>query len=370
MPRIIIPAILAAAYLALSSPALGSKTPNSPDLKIISVDVEGGAAVLFRTPEGKSLLIDTGFPPGIGTQRSAPGAPSTAGPMSADRIAAAAASLGIKKVDYLVMTHYHGDHLGGLEALLAKLPVANFVDHGPNRETAPAELPPERAAMTPQNRYPAWVAAYGGKGHITARVGQTLDVGSMHIEFVTADGNVPESPLPGAGQPNPGCDGVPQSDNDGGEENNRSIGMLITFGKARILYLGDLTWNKEIALLCPVNKVGKVDVYFVTGHGMNLSSSPPTRALDPIVAIMQNGPLKGGDEAPIKMVDTYPSLQGFWRAHYTIRYPDLNGDPNYIANLDWLPDQAYELALDIDPKGTIAVTNGRNGFRRTYSARP
>lgn len=363
-------ALASAALLALPGPAAESKAARqSRDLKIISVDVEGGAAVLFRTPEGKSMLIDTGFPPGIGTQRSAPGAPAPPGPMSAERIAAAAASLSIKKIDYLIMTHYHGDHVGGLEALLAKLPVDNFVDHGPNREMAPADLPPERAAMTTQARYPAWVAAYQGKGHITAHVGQTLDIGSMHIEFVTADGDVPGAPLPGAGQANPDCAGAKQSENDGGDENNRSLGMLITFAKTRILYMGDLTWNKEIALLCPVNKIGKTDVYFVTGHGMNLSSSPPTRALDPLVAIMQNGPLKGGDEAVIKMVNTYPSLQGFWRAHYTVRYPALNGDLNYIANLDWLPDQAYDLELDIAPNGIINLINGRNNFRKTYTAR-
>src|SRR5580698_10374851 len=133
----------------------------------------------------------------------------------------------------------------------------------------------------------------------------------MHIQFVSSDGVIIDHPLPGAGQPSPNCAGVPQATNDGGEENVRSIGMLITYGKTRILYLGDLTWNKEIEMLCPVNRIGKVDVYWVTGHGMNLSSSPPTAAFDPLVAIMQNGPRKGGDDAVIKTVSSYPSLQGF-----------------------------------------------------------
>jgi len=342
----------------------------SRDLKVISIDVEGGAAVLWRSPEGKSFLIDTGWTPGAGGPRPIPGAPAPAPlPSSADKIAAAAAALGITKIDYLVMTHYHADHLGGLEALLAKLPVDTFVDHGPNMEYPPAGTPPERMANTTQARYPHWVEAYQGHPHISAKVGDTLDVGSVHIQFLTADGNVPGAPLPGAGEPNPLCAGVPGHDNNGGEENVRSLGMLITFGKTRIVYLGDATWNMELKLLCPVNKVGKTDIYFVTGHGMNLSSSPPTAALDPLVAVMQNGPTKGGDKEVINTVVTYPHLQGFWRTHYSVRYPELNGDPNYIANLDWVPDQGYSLGLDITPAGGITVTNGRNNFSRSYKTR-
>src|SRR5262249_20763897 len=155
--------------------------------------------------------------PGLcnGFPAPAPGASPPPCPVSAERIAAAAASLGIKKLDYLVMTHYHADHLGGLEALLAKLPVDTFIDHGPNREFAPAGMPPERPAFTTEARYPAWVAAYQGHTHITAKVGETLDVGSMHIQFVSADGVVPDAPLPDAGQVNPACAGVPGMANNG-----------------------------------------------------------------------------------------------------------------------------------------------------------
>jgi competence protein ComEC len=335
----------------------------------VMVDADGGAAVLFVTPEGKSLLIDTGWPPGMGSPRPTSGAPAPPPrPSSADRIAAAAASLGVTKIDYLLMTHYHVDHLGGLDALLAKLPVGTFIDHGPNREMLAADANPRQAAVAPAAWYPGWVKAYEGHEHISARVGQMLDIGSMHLEFVTADGHVPSAPLPGAGQPNPACANVPGKEKDGGEENNRSLGILVTFGKTRVLELGDLTWNKEIELLCPTNKIGKVDVYFVSGHGMDLSSSPTTLALSPVVALMQNGATKGGDATVIKTVRSTPNLEGLWMDHYSVRYPDLNGDPNYIANLASAPDEGYAIGVSITPKGEITVTNDRNSFSKTYRA--
>jgi competence protein ComEC len=364
--------LAAPALLVLPSDAAApSKARTGQDLKIISIDVEGGSAVLFKTPDGKSLLIDTGWAPGGGNARPLPTTPpAPAPPTSADRIAAAAKALGITKIDYLVMTHYHADHLGGLDALLAKLPVDTFVDHGPNREFPPPNASDRQRANSTEVGYQQhWLPALQGHNHIVAITGQTLDVGKMHIQFVSSDGVLPDHPLPGAGQPNPNCAGVPQATNDGGEENVRSVGMLITYGKTRILYLGDLTWNKEIEMLCPVNRIGKVDVYWVTGHGMNLSSSPPTAAFDPLVAIMQNGPRKGGDEAVIKTVTSYPSLQGYWRTHYSVRYPDLNGDPNYIANPDWYPDQNYWIQLSITSAGKITVMNSRNRFTKSYEAR-
>jgi beta-lactamase superfamily II metal-dependent hydrolase len=335
----------AAGFNAISSKPQG-------DLRIVTVDVEGGAAVLFVTPEGKSLLIDTGWAPGIGGPRPVPGTPPPAPlPSSADRIASAAASLGVNKIDYLIMTHYHADHIGGLESLIAKLPVETFIDHGPNREESSPNANPKQLRFAPATTYPNWVAAYQGHRHITAHVGQKLDIGSMHLEFVTSDGNLPDKPLPGSGQRNPFCQGVSKMDRDGGEENARSVGTLITFGKTRLLELGDLTWNKELELLCPTNKIGKVDVYFVTGHGMDLSSSPATAALEPLLAVMQNGPAKGGDERVIETVNSYPGLAAFWRVHYSVRYPELNGDPNYIANLNGVPDARYSVDLDVSPEG-------------------
>jgi competence protein ComEC len=366
---------LALAAGAIPAQPVSQANKKSGDLKIIVIDADGGAATLFLTPEGKSLLVDAGWPEGRRGPRPQPGAPPPPPTTSsADRIAAAASSLGIKKIDYLLMTHYHIDHAGGVDALLKKLPVDTFVDHGPNREITPPDAPARRQAIAPSLFYPKWVAAYQGHRHITVHTGETLKVGSLQLKFVAGDGKVLSRPLPGAGEANPFCANVTRKDDSvyeetGGEENIRSLGALITFGKTRILDLGDLTWNKEIDLLCPVNRVGKVDIYFVTGHGMKLSSSPPTAALDPLVALMQNGSRKGGDEAVIKTVDSYPHLEGFWRLHATMRYPQLDGDPNYIVNLNQEPDHAYPLELDVTPSGTITVTNSRNQFSRSYQSR-
>jgi competence protein ComEC len=352
-------------------PATGSK-----DLKIMSIDAEGGAAVLLVTPEGKSLLIDTGFPP-RGPRPAAPGAaappppdPNAPPPLStADRIVAAAKTLGVTKIDYLLMTHYHVDHVGGVPLLLEKMQVGAFIDHGPNAELLAPDAPPRMVNNAPQLYYPKWEAAIAGHEHTTVKVGDKLDIGSLHLQIVTSAGKVLTSPLPGAGQANGACANVPAKEENGGVENEQSVGMVMTFGNTKILYLGDLTWNKEIELLCPVNRVGKVDLYFVSGHGMDLSSSPPTVALDPLVAIMQNGPTKGGDEAVIKTVNSYPSLQGFWRTHYSRRYPDSNGDPNFIANMDGVPDAGNGILVDITPSGAMTVTNTRNGFSKTVKAR-
>lgn len=363
--------MILAGLLAIAAP-LGLRaqtTKPSKDLRIVTIDADGGASVLFVTPEGKSLLIDTGWM--ARTPRPAPGATTTPPPTpsTAVRIAAAAESLGVKKIDYLLITHYHIDHIGGLQDLLAKMPVGTIIDHGPNREEALPDESSRLITVSPAALYPGYLKAIMGHPVIVPNVGDKLDIGSLHIEFVTSDGDVLHAPLPGAGQPNPACNGVPQKGPNGGEENARSLGMLMTFGKTRILDMGDLTWNKEIELLCPVNRVGKVDLYFVDGHGMDISTAPPTVALDPLVAIMENGSRKGGDEAVIKTVNSTPDLKGFWRSHSTVRYPDLDGDPNYIANLDGPTDEGYPIDVDITPQGQITVTNARNNFSKTYQAR-
>jgi beta-lactamase superfamily II metal-dependent hydrolase len=342
---------------------------SSKDLKIAVVDVEGGAATLFLTPEGRSLLIDTGWPPGFVFPKPKPGEPPPPVPTSsADRIAAAAAEMGIKKIDYLEMTHYHGDHLGGLQSLLEKLPVDTFIDHGPSRQPPPPNANAPQSPMSTDTLYGKWLAASQGHRHITIQAGQTIEIGSLSLKFVASDGNILSAPLHGAGEPNPLCKNVaPKA--PAPVEDVASLGVLMTFGKTSILDFGDLTWDKELELLCPVNKVGRVDVYFVPGHGNDLSNISPIAAFDPLVALLQNGPRKGGDPDAIRIVNSIPELEGFWQLHADALHPDLDSGPNYIANLNGEPDHAYSIELDITKDGRITVTNPRNGFTKAYQAR-
>jgi competence protein ComEC len=218
-------------------------------LEIFFIDVEGGQATLFVTPAGQSLLIDTGW--NYNAYRDA------------NRILAAAKLAKIKKIDYVLITHYHTDHAGGVPQLVAKIPVGTFIDHGPNRETSKAS----------STLYSEYQAAIGTSNHMVVKPGDKLPVKGIDAMVVSADGNVIEQSLPGAGKPNQFCEGVAQKATDP-SENARSTGVVITFGDLRIVDLGDLTWQKELELVCPNNKLGKADIYVVSHHGLDQSNSP------------------------------------------------------------------------------------------------
>src|SRR5689334_556837 len=190
-------------------------------LLIDSIDVEGGAATLYITPEGQSLLIDTGWPAGIGATD----------PDSAQRIIAAARKHGLSKLDYVLVTHYHVDHVGAVAELVAQFPVGTLLDHGPNRETLPPNAPPAAAGFAPANLYPKYLEAIRGHEHRELKAGDTLDIGSLKLTVVTSDGATIAKPLPGAGKSTAGCDSMKPKEENGGEENVRSVGLVMTFGR-------------------------------------------------------------------------------------------------------------------------------------------
>src|SRR5580704_585113 len=223
-----------------AAPAEKSKT-----LQIYFVDVEGGQATLFVTPEGQSLLIDTGWPGNDGRD--------------ADRIVAAAKLAGISKIDYVLITHFHDDHVGGVPQLVARIPVGTFIDHGENRETTNAPTVQDWKAYQQ-------VLGTGKFKRITAKPGDLLPIQGMRVSVVSSDGALIDKPLPGAGAENSACKNSEQRPADQ-TENPRSLGTLITFGKLKLLDLGDLTWDKEMEMMCPRNKLGKIDVYIVSHHG-------------------------------------------------------------------------------------------------------
>lgn len=366
-------------FAGLSSQAA---TPRDPGLQMISIDVEGSGGTLFISPEGKSLLIDTGNPP----------RPGVTGRDTADILADTIRAFGITKIDYLLTTHYHSDHVGGFPAFLEKMPVGTIVDHGENRQPdpapgsapqggggrgpggagAPANAGPPRPRITTQGYYDLYMKAIGDHKHIIAKPGMGIALGSVKVTFVAADGQVITKPLPGAGQPNPACNGLPGMADTGGEENARSVASIITYGKTRIAAFGDLTWDRDKDLTCPINKVGKVDVYLMTNHGLAQSNSPAlAAALQPIVVIEGNGITKGDAPDRVKSFMESGRVQGFWRLHRNTQHPDLDGADDMIANpgADAAKDSHYNLRLRILKSGTITVINERNGFNKTYQAK-
>jgi beta-lactamase superfamily II metal-dependent hydrolase len=330
-------------------------------LLIDSIDVEGGAATLYITPEGRSLLIDTGWPPGVGAMD----------PDSVQRIIAAAREHGLSKLDFLLITHYHVDHVGGVAELLSQFPVGTVLDHGPNRETPPPDAPPAPAAFAafqPVNAYPRYLEAIRGHEHRELKAGDTLNIGSLRLTVVTSDGATISRPLPGAGGTLAECDSMKPMAEDGGEENARSVGVIMTFGKARVAALGDLTWNIEKSLVCPRDKVGPVDLLMVSHHGAHFSNSPALlHALSPRVAIMNNGAKKGGEAPSYDTVSHSPRLERLWQLHFAeAGGAGHNTAAAYIANPSATHDMHASLEVVVTKESVVTVTNQRTGLKESY----
>jgi len=331
--------------LCLALLALVPVWPTARDLRIYFVDVEGGQATLIVSPAGESLLVDAGWP-GFEDR-------------DAKRIQAAARHAGIQRLDYLLMTHYHLDHVGGIEPLLNYLPVVCFVDHGDNTETG-------KSADALSESYRRALA----KGRrLIVKAGDKIPLRGVEVLVLSARGDLIPRPLPGAGARNPYCEGVGRRDDDP-TENARSVGFLLRYGKFRFLNLADLTWNKEIELACPENRVGTVDVYLVNHHGLNLSNAPPlVQAIRPRVAIMSNGAKKGGSPEVLRLLRSLKDLEDLWQLHLSLNASrEENAPEARIANLE-TPCQGYWIELRAEPSGAFTVTNHRTGESKRYLPR-
>jgi competence protein ComEC len=312
-------------------------------LQIFFIDVEGGQSTLFVTPGGQSLLVDTGWAGNAFRD--------------ANRIVAACKLAKIKKIDYLLITHYHIDHVGGVPQLVAKMPVGTFIDHGENREE-------RKSSQVP---YQDYLKAIGSSNRISVKPGDHLPIKGVDATVVSADGNLIEKPLAGAGQPNQFCAGVEKRPADK-SENGRSLGFVMRFGSLTIVDLGDLTWDKEVELMCPDNKLGKADILVVSHHGMDLSNSPAlVHALQARVAIFENGSKKGAAPVAWDMVKSSPGLEDIWQLHFA----DAGGkehnttDP-FIANVTE-EDTGNYLKLSAYENGNFDVVNTRNKYSKQYT---
>jgi beta-lactamase superfamily II metal-dependent hydrolase len=331
--------------LGVGGVSLNAFAAPHPPLQIYFVDVEGGQATLFVTPSQHSLLIDTGWPGHDGRD--------------ADRIAAAAKAARISRIDYILLTHYHADHAGGVPQLAAKFPVGTFIDHGPNSETKSAP------AVQTSDVYQKLLAD-GHYGHIVAKPEERLPIPDLNVTVVSADGNLVAPPLPGAGAANSFCGSSGDLPADQ-TENSRSLGIILSFGKLKILDLGDLTRDKERELMCPINKLGHVDLLVVSHHGLSQSSSTAlVDAIAPRVAIMDNGATKGGSPSVWEILTKSPGLEDLWQLHYSEEGgPTHNVAEGQIANLQGT-DTGYYLKVTALKNGRFEVFNSRNGSTKAY----
>ena len=328
-------AALALSTIALTGALSAQRGAATKPLQIYVVDTEGGKAALWVSPSGQSLLIDSGNP----------------GARDLDRIMAAITDAGLKQIDYLLSTHYHVDHIGGMQELAKRIPIGHFIDHGPSVE--------EREQV--QGFQAAYADLYGKAKHTVVKPGDKVPVAGLDWRVVTAGGNVLKTPLPGGGKPNPACTGVAPKQVSGPDENAQSVGSVITFGQFRAIDLGDLLWNKEIELVCPNNPVGTVDMYFVTHHGLDQSGSPAlVHGVQPRVAIMQNGTRKGAGTEAMPTMRSSPGLEDIWQLHWSYNAGiEQNSAGVFIANVD--DSATIATVLTAPPRGGGPGGAGRAG---------
>ncbi len=328
-----------------------STTPRAADrqLAIEWVDVVGGAATLIVTPAGESILVDTGWP-GFESR-------------DAKRIKAALERHGLTAIDHLVITHYHTDHYGGVAQLAALVPIKHFYDHGP------------MSALPEDRNFPQMYGAYraAAKDTTTAlKPGDTIALKSaagpkLSLTVVAAGGQV----IGGAATPaNAACaSSVAQPDDP--TDNARSIAFVLRYGQFDFFDAGDLTGDIEARLACPADRVGSVDLYQVTHHGQDNSNNPVLLAtLKPTVAVMNNGPRKGGAPETFRRLKALSSLQALFAIHRSVNNPpDLNAAPENIANLD-SPDTGHGFRATVDAAAKqFTVTNQRTSETRSFAVR-
>jgi competence protein ComEC len=315
-------------------------------LEIYYVDVEGGAATLIVTPAGESILVDTGWPGFEGRD--------------AKRIQAAMQQAGVSQIDHLIITHYHTDHFGGAPELARLVPIKNHYNHG--------ELPqpPENAAQPKQ--YADYLTAANNKT-ITVKPGDSIKLRlakgtpAVTLKFLAARGQVVAAP---SNKPNAVCaDATPKPEDK--SDNARSVVFKLSYGAFDFFDAGDLTWNIEKNLVCPANLIGPVDLYQVTHHGMDTSNNPVLlKTINPTVAIMNNGPKKGGSASTVKALRELPTLQALYQVHRNIAISDeQNTAPEYIANVDENGSEMIWVSVDAAKK-TFTVTNGRTKMSKTF----
>jgi len=315
-------------------------------LDVYYIDVEGGAATLIVTPAGESVLVDTGNP----------------GERDAGRIFAAAQGAGIERINHVIITHYHSDHIGGLAWLSTLMPVQSLHDNADENATRDRPSPEYLKAKVDSRSLinPGDVLPLRQRESAPPFTIQCL---AAHKKFI--------EPSAGA-KPNP-FDKDSKSKADDTSDNANSIVLLVSVGEFKFLDAGDLTWNMEHDLAAPTNRIGTVDVYQVTHHGLSLSNNPVlVKAIEPTVAIMNNGTVKGCEPEVFATLKSTPSIKAIFQLHKNLR-PDGNVNnvaAEFIANQDRKCEgNLIHLAVSADAK-QYTVSIPATKFEQSYSTKP
>jgi competence protein ComEC len=268
---------------------LAASLTAAPNLEIYVIDVEGGKSVLLVSPSGQSMLFDAGWPASNNRLEST------------ERIAEAVEAAGLRRIDFLVISHFDTDHLGDVPLLAAKVPIEHVFDHGEYLTTNP------QAA----ERFAAYSSLRDKIGHTVLHVGDKVPIKGVDVRVLSAAGQLITKPLPNAGANNTLCEAYKQQDTLATDfEDNQSIGLLITSGKFRMLDLADLEAHYSHDLACPRNLIGPVDVYNVNVHGQFKGIAPElVGTLHAPVIIQANGARKGADAQTWPVLRAAPGLQ-------------------------------------------------------------
>jgi competence protein ComEC len=374
--------LLVVVALAVMPAAISSAQPpaSGKTLDIYFIDTEGGQATLYVSPSGQTLLVDTG----------------NAGERDSGRILEVLKVAGVTQIDHMFLTHYHGDHYGSMPELSKRIPIKHFYDHG---ESVEKERPNVAAFLK------AYADIVSNGVRTVVKPGDKIAFAGTNVTVVTSDGNALRTPIakaPGAGRANPACASFKERDESKVDpDNHQSAGFVMAYGKFRTINLGDLTWSREFRLMCPSNPIGTVDLYLTTHHGLDQSGSPAfVHAVQPRVAIMNNGTRKGGHVQTYQILESSPGLEDLWQLHWSYWGGVEHNAPGVmIANIDEpaqlaaivsgpaAPGQtavappagpggnanhapAHYLKVTARSDGSFTVMNSRNGYSKSYGARP